>query len=217
VLDVSGELGLVSDYRFRGISLSGRGPAAQGSITVTHQSGLYGGFWASSIDETAGGAEIELDLVTGYSGELSQGLSIDALLTYYAYPSDPDINYGEVWVTFAYEIGALTPKAGVAYAPEQNNLRDALGNKRDNLYLFSGLDYAVESASVTLSTQIGHETGYLDVVEGGGKWDWQVGASIERRGLILGLTYAGSDAYVLDAGGRNIAGHSLVGSLRFKF
>ncbi|MET0180564.1 MAG: TorF family putative porin, partial [Novosphingobium sp.] len=40
----------VSDYRFRGYSLSGGDPALQGTINVNHSSGFYVGAWASSLD-----------------------------------------------------------------------------------------------------------------------------------------------------------------------
>ena len=42
---VTGNVALVSDYRFRGISLSGGDPALQGSINLNHESGLYAGIF----------------------------------------------------------------------------------------------------------------------------------------------------------------------------
>ena len=40
---VNGTAAIVSDYRFRGISQSNKRFAVQGSITVAHESGVYGG------------------------------------------------------------------------------------------------------------------------------------------------------------------------------
>ena len=79
-ITVSGSVTLVSDYRFRGVSLSGGDPAIQGGIDLAHESGFYVGTWASSIDD--GGTDllgdVELDVYAGWSGEVSDGLTLDA-------------------------------------------------------------------------------------------------------------------------------------------
>src|SRR3546814_13206433 len=41
---------VVSDYRFRGVSQTGEDAAIQGSIGISHESGLYAGVWGSSVD-----------------------------------------------------------------------------------------------------------------------------------------------------------------------
>src|SRR3546814_3220400 len=50
--DISANVSLTSDYRFRGISLSDKGPAIQGGVDIGHDSGFFGGGWASSIADT---------------------------------------------------------------------------------------------------------------------------------------------------------------------
>ena len=63
-------IGVTTDYRFRGISQSRLDPAIQGGADFTHKSGLYLGFWASSIkwitDQPGGNADAELDFYGGY-------------------------------------------------------------------------------------------------------------------------------------------------------
>lgn len=46
---VSGGATLVSDYRFRGVSQSDEDLAVQGTITISHESGLYVGTWGSNL------------------------------------------------------------------------------------------------------------------------------------------------------------------------
>ena len=46
--DITATATVVSDYRFRGVSLSDRDPAVQGSVDITYR-GFYAGAWASSI------------------------------------------------------------------------------------------------------------------------------------------------------------------------
>lgn len=65
--------GVVSDYRYRGISQSRLQPALQGGVDYADKSGLYVGAWGSTIkwiqdtpNVTAGATE--LDLYAGYKG-----------------------------------------------------------------------------------------------------------------------------------------------------
>ena len=46
---VSGSVSVVSDYRFRGVSLSDGDPAVQGALVFDHASGLYLGAFASTV------------------------------------------------------------------------------------------------------------------------------------------------------------------------
>ena len=63
-ITVSGSAAIVSDYRFRGVSQSDRALAVQAGLTVSHESGLYVGTWASNLAGwgTFGGSNTELDL-----------------------------------------------------------------------------------------------------------------------------------------------------------
>lgn len=63
--NLSGNLTLASDYRWRGISLTQNQPAVQGGLNLTHQSGVYAGVWASNSD-IKNGASVEADFMFGY-------------------------------------------------------------------------------------------------------------------------------------------------------
>ncbi|MGH6785852.1 MAG: TorF family putative porin, partial [Novosphingobium sp.] len=69
---VTGNVVFVSDYRFRGLSLSGGDPAIQGAINVNHDSGFYVGAWGSSLEQDAFDiyGNMELDLYAGWTGEV---------------------------------------------------------------------------------------------------------------------------------------------------
>ena len=70
---LSFNVGVVSDYIFRGISQTHGDPAIQGGIDYAFPSGFYVGTWASSIswvkDYTNKG-DVELDIYGGYRGSL---------------------------------------------------------------------------------------------------------------------------------------------------
>src|SRR5688500_12492758 len=71
--NVSGNVALTSDYRFRGVSLSGGDIALQGGIDLTHTSGFYVGTWASSLQGGTPYGEVELDVYGGRTGAVAEG------------------------------------------------------------------------------------------------------------------------------------------------
>ncbi len=70
---LSANVGLVSDYRYRGISQSRLKPAVQGGVDFAHKSGFYLGVWSSSIkwikDYDVDGP-VEVDVYGGYKGSV---------------------------------------------------------------------------------------------------------------------------------------------------
>ena len=54
----AGSVAMTTDYLYRGISQTSGAPALQGSLSVSHESGLYATVWGSSISFASG---LELD------------------------------------------------------------------------------------------------------------------------------------------------------------
>ncbi|MEJ7930238.1 TorF family putative porin [Ramlibacter sp. AN1015] len=91
--ELSYNVGLVSDYRYRGISQTAKRPALQGGVDLAHASGLYAGLWASTIRwiEDSGAdlrGPVEVDLYGGFKGSLSEGVGYDVGGLYYWYPNN---------------------------------------------------------------------------------------------------------------------------------
>jgi uncharacterized protein (TIGR02001 family) len=192
-LSVDGELGIVSDYRFRGLSLSDDRPAIQGGVTGSLSNGLYASVWGSTIDEYGAGADgkgatVEVDYTLGWAFEVS-GLSVDAAVSRYTYPGGEDVAFFELPVSVSRGWNDWAATLGAAYAPAQKALGDD-----DNRYVFAKLAWARPSAPFDVAVQVGHESGAFAP---GGKWDWS--ASVTRRiaNVELGLGVVDSDA---DAG-----------------
>jgi uncharacterized protein (TIGR02001 family) len=106
---VTGNLGLASDYRFRGISQTQNGPAVQGGIDYTHSSGLYIGNWNSSVSsqQYTNGAGVESDLYAGYKKNIYKGLTLDVGSYNYFYPNatngkNPNFNTQELYAGLGY-------------------------------------------------------------------------------------------------------------------
>ena len=83
---ITGNVGLFSDYRFRGISQTNKKPAIQGGIDFAHNSGFYLGNWNSNIDSAGfSGANIEMDFYGGWKTTI-EGFGLDLGAIYYYYP-----------------------------------------------------------------------------------------------------------------------------------
>lgn len=185
---LSGEIGVVSDYQYRGYSLSGGDWALQGGLTVNAPSGFYATVWSSMIEEygigaDGDGAKAEVDVSLGRAFSAG-GIDWDASFQYYGYPDGTDVDFYETILTASRTTGAFTATVGVAYAPSQDNL-----GGDDNSYFFLGGDYAPEHWPVSLSARIGHEDGaFAD-----GKLDWSVGAARTFGPVTVNLLWTDSD------------------------
>jgi uncharacterized protein (TIGR02001 family) len=191
--DISGEAGVTSDYRYRGISLSDGKPAAQASVTLELANGLYGELWSSTLRGPDVEAGFELDFTAGYSLSLSEKLSLDLSGTFYVYPGERASNYGELALAAEHANGPLTARAGFSLAPPQRGTEDEEGRARANSYGFVGASYELIGVPLTLSADLGYERGAFDERRGGGKWDWCLGASLGLAPARLDLNYSGSN------------------------
>ena len=126
-VSVSGNVALVSDYRFRDWSQTNTEAAVQGGFDVDFGNGFSAGVWGSSIDFGGVGDSMELDLYAGYGNSFGEGdneVSYDLGYVYYGYPgadevvisatNKPDYDYQEVYAN----IGYRGFSAGIAYSDD---------------------------------------------------------------------------------------------------
>lgn len=211
--EASANAALTTDYRFRGVSLSGGDMAVQGGFDIAHASGFYVGTWASSINGGGAYGDVELDLYGGWSGDVAEGVTLDLGLLLYAYPTeanedgiDDNVNYWEPYASVGFTLGPVSTTVGAAYAWKQSSL--AAVGKDDNLYLYTDLEVGVPGTPVTLSGHLGYTDGALapDFVSGFGPdrtaWDWSVGASATIIGpLSVSVAYVGVEDSAISAAG----------------
>ncbi|MBB4640807.1 TorF family putative porin [Rhizorhapis suberifaciens] len=197
-ITITGGATVVSDYRFRGVSQTGEEAAIQGTINVTHESGLYAGVWGSSIDLVAGASDLntELDFYAGYSREVIPGLTADLGLLYYYYPKDGDVatDFFEPYFSLSGAVGPVNAKVGVAYAFEGQN---ALGDD-DNIYVYTDANTAIPGTPFKLKGHVGYTDGALASTGltgalSGNYWDWSVGAEASYKALTFGVSYVDTD------------------------
>jgi uncharacterized protein (TIGR02001 family) len=200
---VSGGVTVVSDYRFRGVSLSDKDFAVQPTITVSHESGLYVGVWGSNIADNAGD-DLEVDLYAGFAG--GDAVTYDIGLTYYVYPGVSAFNYVEFTGKLGTTIGPVKLGSQLSYVPSQDNT----GNT-DNIYIGGNAAIGIPDTPVTLTASLGYEDGFFAA----DKVDWSLGANASFSGFTVGAAYVDSNRNSTFVLGDSKAG--FVGSIGYSF
>lgn len=195
--DLASNVGVVSDYRYRGISQSRLEPALQGGADYDN-GGLYVGAWASTIKWItdagtagsfgAGNADVELDIYGGYKAELvKDSLAYDIGLLAYQYPGNKltpraetyeiygALTYGPVTAKYSHSVGRLF---GVAHS-------------RNSGYLDLGASFELASG-LSLAAHIGRQS----ISHNGGLSysDCSLALTYQpAKGLVLGATAYATD------------------------
>ena len=106
---LSANIGVVSDYKFRGMSQTDQGAAIQGGVDLSHKSGAYLGTWASNVSDwtSIGGKNTEVDVYFGYRFDVPylKGLGADLGYITYNYPgnnSPTNQNTQEIYLGLSY-------------------------------------------------------------------------------------------------------------------
>ena len=180
--EVTATVGAVSDYDFRGISLSATDPALQGSIDWSGASGFYLGTWASNIDYGKGvDGDLEIDLYGGYAGETEGGLGWDVGLVYYTYPGAHDIDdYPELY-------GALSYKW---FEVKQWYTNDYGGTSDDGWYTEANGTFELP-AGFGLGVHAGYN--YGDAFDKTEYMDYSIGVTYTLGHFDLGLKWVDND------------------------
>ncbi|QZH74169.1 MAG: hypothetical protein JY451_10510 [Erythrobacter sp.] len=189
-IELSANVALVSEYKFRGVNLSDGDIAIQGGVDVGLPAGFYVGTWASSIDEdTVGFGHTELDIYAGWAGEFGN-ISTDIGVINYIYPNAGagDFDYVEFYGSVGAGIGPASLTVGVAYAPEQNSLGGT-----DNFYLYSDVGVGIPGTPVSVAAHLGYTDGFLTFTNDSKAFDYSIGLTAEIPGspVSVGVAYVG--------------------------
>ena len=210
----TGNIALVTDYKFRGISQTFAKPALQGGFDYSHSSGIYLGNWNSNINEGAGfpAANLEMDFYGGWKKSWGDwGLDIGAI--HYYYPGS-DAN--------------ATTGTSAAFTNPRNATKTHTGNVSNTelyiggswkwislKYFYATGDYF--SLAGTKGSSYLDLSGTYDLGNGWGvvghvgsfrlkDWsigavgtdanytDWKIGVTKDLSGWILGATYVDTNA-----------------------
>lgn len=187
---VSGNVGLFSDYRFRGMTQTDYGPALQGGFDVGHSSGFYIGNWNSNVEQKLyNGASLEMDFYGGFKGAVGD-FSYDLGAIYYYYPKSGADGATKIDNTEFYIGGGWGPLSAKYYWA----VSDFFGvPDTKNSY------YVDVSGSFPLASGFGinAHVGYQKVkgLPGGSidsNTDYKIGVTYDLSGWVFGLAYIGN-------------------------
>lgn len=137
--EVSGNIGLTSNYIWRGTTQTAGDAAIQGGLDYAHEAGLYAGLWTSN---TSFGSP-ELDLYAGFGGEIG-AIGYDVSVIDYVYPQADDLDWLELNGSLSYRM--FSASLGVT--------DDVFGTDTDATYFAVGADIPVKD-DVTVNLHIG--------------------------------------------------------------
>lgn len=211
---VTANVGLVSDYVFRGISQVSHSPAIQGGIDYAHSSGFYAGVWGSNVSWIAdtgavgtGSVTMELDTYLGFKNAFAEDFSYDVGFIRYNYlgkytpaagfaKADTDEIYGAIgykWLTAKYSYGL-------------GQFLTVPGAKGTN-YLELNASVPVADSGFIVAAHVGKQTykgtaadaaaAILTGAPGTGTptyTDYKLGVTKDISGYVLGLAYTSTNA-----------------------
>jgi uncharacterized protein (TIGR02001 family) len=182
----TGNAGVFSDYRFRGMTQTNYGPAFQGGFDFAHKSGFYLGNWNSNVEQLLyNGASLEMDFYGGYKTSFGDfGVDVGAL--YYYYPKTGALGTAKIDNTEIYVGGSYGPLS-VKYFHAISDFFGVPGTK--NSYYLDGTASFEVSKGLNLVAHVGYQK-----VKGlpsgitSDNIDYRVGVTYDVEGWIVGAS-----------------------------
>lgn len=195
---LTGNIGVVSNYVFRGISQSQNKPALQGGFDYAHSSGLYVGFWGSNIGWVEAGGykannSLEADFYGGYKGSFADDFTFDVGAIKYYYPGStvpgkvtPDTIEGYAaigWKFLTLKYSHTLSKYMVAWGDENTSTRNSN-------YLDLAFNYDLGDGW-GVNAHVGHQE--IKHVAAASYTDWKLGVTKDIGYGVVGLSYTDTD------------------------
>lgn len=157
---VSYNIGLFSQYIWRGMTQTDESLALQGGVDYAHSSGFYAGAWASNVTWTKDygymdSNSLELDLYAGFANTIGDtGIGYNVGLLQYLYPGTgangaPETDATEIYGALSYNW--LNAKYSYTVSDEAWGFADARGTG----YLEANADIPIGESGFTVNLHVG--------------------------------------------------------------
>jgi uncharacterized protein (TIGR02001 family) len=212
---LTGNIGLFSQYIFRGLTQTNEEPALQGGMDYSHASGFYAGTWGSNVswlrDFNSGtpnagysaGGSLELDIYGGLKGTIGKtDFGYDVGLLYYWYPGDAAPGAKDADTLELY--GAISWKwlsAKLSYSLQDDTF--GVGDSRGTYYLDLTAAYPIPNTKLTAIAHYGMQefdgngvtcTGGSDNDQCASYKDWKLGLNYSLpKDFTVGVFYTDTD------------------------
>jgi uncharacterized protein (TIGR02001 family) len=208
-------VGLFSQYIFRGLTQTNHKPALQGGFDLNHKSGLYIGGWASNVswlrDNGSSsvyntGGSLEIDLYGGFKTDVS-GVGIDLGALQYYYPGALNAanfdkaNTTELYGALSYgwlqaKVSGVVSKDAWAFGNKYNyNGKD----ERGTYYAELNANIPVAETGITAIIHVGRQefneaTPLVRTNPSASYTDWKIGLTKAfDNGINVGAYYTDTD------------------------
>jgi uncharacterized protein (TIGR02001 family) len=226
---LSANVGLVSDYRFRGIAQTSKKPALQGGLDFSHSSGFYAGTFLSNVKwvkdfNGASKGGYEWDLYGGFKKEVFDGFTLDAGLITYRYPGNNSGDAGTLGAglfsradTNEWYLGAGYKMFTLKYS---RSMGDFLGNLNSSGSSYIDLSAAFDLGNgISLTPHIGHQK--VKNISIANYTDYSLTLAKDfGNGLSASVAYVGSDAkraFYTDFNGKYIGNDTVVVGVKYTY
>jgi uncharacterized protein (TIGR02001 family) len=178
--DVTFNVGVASDYVFRGISQTDEGPQVFGGVDVSKDI-FYAGVWASNID-FGDGTDAEIDAYVGVKPVVGS-VTLDFAAIYYGYVGEPG---GADWAQWEFKAAASVPAGPVTLGAAAYYTPDYTGvGTDDGLYVELNASFS-PAEKWTIGGAVGSQE--VDTVLG----------SVDYQTWNVGIGYAFTDKVSAD-------------------
>jgi uncharacterized protein (TIGR02001 family) len=225
-------IGLFTDYTYRGISLARERGAVQGGIDYSHSSGFFLGAWGTNVEKNAFyGNTVEFDIYGGYVHKLADDLSMNVGFLSYFYPdSDRSVvngykgaspNTTELNAAITYKYFTLKHSASVTDFFGNDFLGS--GSSRGSGYTELNVNYKLPVADLNLLVHVGrlsvrnyYELNYTDWLLGVNK-DFSIAGSTGWNAGVSYTTTNADDGLYVDGKGWETGNDRLIGYIKRTF
>jgi uncharacterized protein (TIGR02001 family) len=202
---VSGNVGITSNYIYRGIAQTSTNPAIQGGFDVAHSSGLYAGVWGSNVSwiqdsgaVATGSVTMELDTYLGYKNTVTEDVGYDVGFIRYNYLGNYTATYGfakadtaELYAAISYKF--LTAKYSYSVL---DGFLTVPGSKGTN-YIELNANYTIPDTTYTLIGHVGAQKYKGDIADAAAAADldpsysdYKVGVAKDFSGYVVTVAYS---------------------------
>lgn len=204
-LSVTGSLGIVSNYLFRGISQTSGKAAVQGGVNLGYR-GFYAGVWGSNVNwltdfQGYSSGSLETDWLVGYAGNVGD-FSYDVGTTYFYYPGTKNGAYTADTKEAHAQIGYKWISAKYSYYYSDGTF--GFSNSRGSDYLEANASVPFGNSGFTGGAHYGHFNFKNNGAQNYSDWNVSVAYALPKD-YSVSVMYSDTDAQ--QSAWTNLAGH----------
>ncbi len=179
--EVSANLGVTSNYIWRGVTQSDKNISLSAGADYSSTSGMYAGIWAASVDFNDD-TRFEYDVYGGFQTSFSN-VDMDIGYIYYGYQGGNDLAFSEAYIKATYE--------NFSFAISTLFDSEAGGDFADASYIEAAYSFAL-----AYDISLGLHAGHYDFDQGGNYQDFNI--SLTKGDFSLMVSKVTGNSYLDD-------------------